>query len=270
MTKELKSERKFEMHVDVDAPIEAAWRALTEAEGLANWFPPIAKLSGTGLNSEFTADWGDGMAFTTRADAWEPNRRVRWIGDDVMGPGTSAATEFLIETAGGKTRIRLVQSGFGESEGWDGFFESARSGWTYFLYNLRLYLETHRGRTRRMISQRVQVKVPRDVAWKHIASAVTGVAPAAVSGLKAGDRVRVGFEGGPAANGIVELVVAGSALAIRLPELMDAVLFIELEAGSESFHTGWWFSVYDAARAKELEAPAKRTFLRVHETMPAR
>lgn len=270
MTKEVKSERKLELHVDVDAPIEAAWKALTEGEGLANWFSPVAKVSGSGLNSEFTAAWGELMAFTTRADVWEPNRRVRWISDDVMGPGTTGATDFILETAGGKTRVRLVQSGFGESEGWDDFFEGTETGWTYFLYHLRLYLETYQGRTRHMISERMAVKTPRDAAWKHIASAVTGMAPAAVNRLASGDRVTLAFDGGPTTNGVAEVVVVGRALAIGLPDLM-AVLFIELEGGApESFHTGWWLSVYDAGRAKELEAPAKRTFARIHETMPAK
>jgi uncharacterized protein YndB with AHSA1/START domain len=271
MTKDVKSERTQEMHVDVDTPIEAAWKALTEAEGLANWFSPIARVSGAGLNSEVTAAWSEEMAFTTRVDAWEPNRHVRWISEGIMGPGTTLATDFHLEVAGGKTRIRLVQSGFGESEGWDDFFEGTETGWTYFLYNLRLYLETHQGRTRRMISERLPVKVPRDAAWKHIASAVTGVAPSAANGLKVGDRVKVALQGGPTPNGVVELVVPGYGLAIRLPELLDSVLFIELEHGApESFHTGWWLSVYDAGRAKELEATARRTFLRIHESMPAK
>ena len=271
MTKEVKSERTLELHVDVDAPIEAAWKALTEAEGIANWFSPIAKVSAPGLNGEVTVAWSEEMAFTSRVDAWEPNRHVRWISEDMMGPGTALATDFLLEVAGGKTRIRLVQSGFGESEGWDDLFEGTKTGWTYFLYNLRLYLETHQGRTRRLISERVPVKTPRDAAWKHIASATTGVTPAAANDLKAGDRVRVAFDGGPTANGVAEMVVPGKGLAIRLPELMDSVLFIELEGGApESFHTGWWLSVYDAGRAKELEAPAKRTFLRIHESMPVK
>ena len=271
MTKDVKSAHSLELHVDVDARIEAAWKALTEAEGLANWFSPIAKVSAPGLNGEVTAAWSEEMAFTTRVDAWDPGRHVRWIAEDLMGPGTSLATDFHLEVVGGKTRIRLVQSGFGESEGWDDFFEGTKTGWTYFLYNLRLYLETHQGRTRRLISERIPVKAPRDAAWKHIASAVTGVAPAAVSDLAPGDRVRVAFDGGPAGNGVVELVVPRYGLAVRLPELMDSVLFIELEGGSpDSFHTGWWLSVYDAARAKELEAPAKRTFLRIHESMPVK
>ena len=271
MTKEVKTERTLELHVDVGAPIEAAWKALTEAEGLASWFSPIAKVSGPGLNAEVTAAWSEEMAFTTRVDAWEPNRRVRWIAEDIMGPGTTLTTDFHLEAAGGKTRIRLVQSGFGEFEGWDDFFEGTKTGWTYFLYNLRLYLETHRGRTRRLISDRLQVNAPRDVAWKHIASAATGMTPAATNGLRAGDRVRFDWDGGPTADGVVELVVPGNGLAIRFPDLTESVLFIELEGSSpDSFHTGWWLSVYDAARAKELEAPAKRTFLRIHESIPAK
>ena len=35
-----KPERTLELHVDIDAPIEAAWKALTEGPGLANWFAP--------------------------------------------------------------------------------------------------------------------------------------------------------------------------------------------------------------------------------------
>jgi len=158
MTNETKAKHTLELHVDVDAPIEAAWKALTEAEGIANWFSPIAKVSAPGLNGEVTAAWSDEMAFTTRVDAWEPNRRVRWIAEDMMGPGVTLTTDFHLDAAGGKTRIRLVQSGFGEFEGWDDFFESTKTGWTYFLYNLRLYLETHQGRTRRLISERIPVQ----------------------------------------------------------------------------------------------------------------
>ena len=35
-----KPERTLEMHVDIDAPIEAAWKAITEGPGIANWFAP--------------------------------------------------------------------------------------------------------------------------------------------------------------------------------------------------------------------------------------
>ena len=44
-------------------------------------------------------------------------------------------------TENGKTRVRLLQSAFGASEGWDDLFDGAETGWTYFLQNLRIDLE---------------------------------------------------------------------------------------------------------------------------------
>ena len=267
MSKGVHSERSLELHVDVEVAIGAAWKALTEAEGLANWFSPIAKVSSPGLNGEFTASWNEEMTFTTHADQWEPDRLVRWVMQGVMGPGTSVSIAFHIESAGGKTHVRLVLSGLGDSEGWDEFFEVAKPGWAYFLYNLRYYLETHPGRTRRMISERLQVKAPRAAAWKRMVSAVTGMSPVVAGGLQAGDRVLVEFDGGPQSDGVAEVVVAGRVLAIRLPKL-DSLLFIDLEGNDpESYYTSWHLSVYDERQAKELVTPARRTFLRIFESM---
>ena len=41
-----------------------------------------------------------------------------------------------------------------------------------------------------------------------------------------------------------------------------------LEGKKDKFHVGYWFSVYDEARAKALETPAKRAFRRIHESLP--
>jgi uncharacterized protein YndB with AHSA1/START domain len=268
MTNEVKSGRTLKMDVDVNAPIEAVWKALTEAEGIANWFAPIAKVSKPGLGGEVTVAWSDEMASTARVDAWELNKRVRWINEGMLGPGTVIAMDFHLEADGGKTRVRLVQSGFGESEGWDDFFEGTETGWAYFLYNLRLYVERHLGRNRQMISERLEVRTPRDTAWRHIVSAATGVSPDRAGAIKPGDRAQFELDGTHSARAVVELAIAERALALRLPDLEDSVLFIELEGGRESFHVGWWLSVYDAGHAKELAAPAKQAFRRIHESLP--
>ena len=63
-------------------------------------------------------------------------------------------------------------------------------------------------------------------------------------------------------------MIEGQGLGLRIPELTDALLFIELEGKKDKFHVGYWFSVYDDVRAKELEAPAKRAFRRIHESVP--
>lgn len=265
-----KPKRTLELQVDIDAPIEEAWKALTEAQGIANWFSPIAKVDRPGLGGKVTVGWSEEMIATSDVDAWTPNKQVRWRGEGMLGPGTVIAMEWNLETVGGKTRVRLVQSGFGESEGWDSFFEGTEVGWTYFLYNLRLYLEKHLGKVRHMISERIESAAPRDVAWKHIAAAMTGVAVGSVGAIKAGDVVQAKLSDSAAARAIVEIAITGHALALRLSELGDAVLFIELEGGGDSFHVGWWLSVYDPSKAKELETPAKRAFRRIHESLPGK
>jgi hypothetical protein len=66
---------------------------------------------------------------------------------------------------------------------------------------------------------------------------------------------------------VVEMIVEDHALALRIPELGDALLFIELEGKKDKFHVGYWLSLYDEAEARRLDSPARRAFHRVHETM---
>ena len=56
--------------------------------------------------------------------------------------------EFTLETHQGKTRLRLVHSGFGEGAAWDNELEGITEGWQAELRSLRHYLERHRGQDR--------------------------------------------------------------------------------------------------------------------------
>ena len=67
---------------------------------------------------------------------------------------------------------------------------------------------------------------------------------------------------------VVEVLIEGQGLGLRIPELTDALLFVELEGKGDKFHVGYWLSVYDEAQAKALETPAKRAFRRIHESLP--
>ena len=67
---------------------------------------------------------------------------------------------------------------------------------------------------------------------------------------------------------VVEVMVEGQGLGLRIAELTDALLFVELEGKRDKFHVGYWLSVYDEAQAKALETPAKRAFRRIHESLP--
>ena len=121
-----------------------------------------------------TSGWSAEMMMSNTVVGWEPPRHVRWLDESGwMGPGTAMAIDYHLSMEKGKTRVRLVQSAFGASDGWDDLFASTEVGWTYFLYNLRVYLETHRGRVRTMIAERLEASVPRSAFWRHLLGKVT-------------------------------------------------------------------------------------------------
>ena len=174
-----------------------------------------------------------------------------------MGPGTSLAVDFYLSTENGKTRVRLVQSAFGASEGWDDLFDGIKTGSTYFLQNLRVYIEKHLGRVRRLISDRIEVDTPRQKFWRHLLADAGG--SSSVARVPEGGRfnraealgVRDRARGGGGAD-------RGPGAGPAHPRATDAMLFIELEGKSDKLHVGDWFSVYDEAQAKVVETPAKR------------
>ena len=263
MSEEKKPVRTLDLHVDVDAPLEEAWKAITTAPGLANWFAPIAEVSAPGPGATVKNGWSAEMMMTGTVDAWEPLKHVRWLDQSGwMGPDTALAVDYYLTTENGKTRVRLVQSAFGESEGWDDLFDGTEVGWTYFLYNLRVYLERHRGRTRRMISERLPVEMPRAKFWRHLVSGL------GARDVKPGDPVELGLADSGTVKAVAEVVIPNQALGLRIPGLSDALLFMELEGKSDNFHVGYWFSVYDEEHARRSEAPARRAFQRIHETAP--
>ena len=264
-----KPERTLDLTVDIDAPIEAAWKAITEGPGIANWFAPVAEVSAPGEGATVKAGWSEEMMMTNTVVAWEPGKHVRWLDESGwMGPGTSLALDYYLSTENGKTRVRLVQSAFGASEGWDDLFDGIETGWTYFLQNLRVYLEKHLGRVRRLITERIKVEMPRQKFWRHLLSGAAGLVIGGTGAVKAGDWIQLKISEAASARAVVEVVIDGQGLGLRIPELSDAMLFIELEGKKDKFHVGYWFSVYDEAQAKALEAPAKRAFQRIHESLP--
>jgi uncharacterized protein YndB with AHSA1/START domain len=264
MSDKTKPVREQELSVDIDAPLEAVWKAISEGDGVKNWFAPQASLTKPGVGGELTVAWTPEIAFTTTIGAWQPNRHLQWTHDDMMGPGTRFLVDYYLSTENGKTRVRFVQSAFGESEGWDDLFAGTEVGWTYFLYNLRLYVEKHLGHARRMISARFPSGVARDAAWRKLVSAAAGLVIATSATVKAGDWVQLKLDDPATLRAIVDLVVDGHAIAMRIPELNDAVLFIELEgSGQEGFSIGMWLSVYDDGHAARIDSPAQRAFERV-------
>jgi uncharacterized protein YndB with AHSA1/START domain len=152
--------RSFEMEIDIDAPAEQVWRALTEAEELMRWFPIEAAVT-PGRGGSVKWSWEGAWNWPLGIDDWEPERRLRLIdqsahpydadGRPIADDRTKAATvalDFTLEPRAGTTRLRLVHSGFGAGTSWDDELDGVSSGWQFELRSLRHYLEHHYGRRR--------------------------------------------------------------------------------------------------------------------------
>ena len=153
------SGRAHETRVAIDAPIEEVWKAITEAEAIARWFAPKMTVE-PGAGGFVLADFGPGMEWKTAIEVWEPNRHLRLV--ETRGQTISPVEEkmepcrlvqdYYLESAGGKTILRLVHSGFGSSQAWDHEYEGTRGGWAACFVRLKLGLERHsRDRTHNFI-----------------------------------------------------------------------------------------------------------------------
>src|SRR5438477_7285842 len=148
-----KSVRAHETRIEIDAPIEEVWKALTDATEIARWFAPKMSVE-SGVGGTVIADWGPGIEWKTTIEVWEPNKHLRLVEtrDRALSPDPNVETlepcrllqDFYLEGQGGKTVLRLVHSGFGNSAGWDHEYQGTQGGWKACFLRLKTGLERHR------------------------------------------------------------------------------------------------------------------------------
>lgn len=128
--------------LDIEAPIQRVWDALTTPEGLLAWFPSVGAEIELRPGGRLSLVWADD-ADEGVVDAVEPPRRFvfRWrpVGSD--RPFTTVA--FSLGDLGGRTRLTLVESGFASlpdrmrRRSWEG----NDRGWSEELAELKTALE---------------------------------------------------------------------------------------------------------------------------------
>ena len=157
----------------IDASEEAVWKAIVDGEELTRWFVDAAKVE-PGVGGSFRLSWDGAEAGYSRIDVWEPNRRLRvTLQPFEMGPAkydgqTPIVEEYTIERRGGKTVLRLVESGVPNTPEWDGFYDGTNSGWEQFFRTMRHYLEHHAGKPRTTIKVIGKLPGSVDEAWARL------------------------------------------------------------------------------------------------------
>jgi uncharacterized protein YndB with AHSA1/START domain len=241
MTDEQPKTRSIEREIEIDAPIEDVWKAITEAEEITRWFSEEARVT-PGVGGSYWVSWGEGQSGDSRIEVWEPGRRLRvrnlpWEAKEGLSSqynedaasATAIIQEYTLETRGGKTILRVVDSGMPDSPEWDGMYDGKTRGWEMFFYALRHYLQKHRGEPRRNIVEMRPISVALIQAWEKITGPEGLAAGGSFEGAVAGTRYSVTTSLGDALQGEVLINLPPKTLSITIENLNDALMSATFE-----------------------------------------
>jgi uncharacterized protein YndB with AHSA1/START domain len=247
--------KTIEKKIEIDAPVEAVWTALTNAEELERWFPLEARVK-PGAGGSIWLSWGPGCEAEAPIAVWEPNRHLqqREKAPGATEPGAAAPdgasaraaiVDWTLEDRGGKTLLRLVNSGFVEGAEWENeHFDSTNYGWTFILTNLRHYLERHRGTPRRVAWPRIKIEMPREVAYERLLASDGLFRDASLAGLKAGETFGLRASTEETFMGRVEFIAPPRGFCLRIENLNEALLWLSIEGSGGHHEVGLWLSAY--------------------------
>lgn len=247
--------RTVDLTVDIDATLQEVWDALTTADGIARWFAPFAKVE-PGVGGSVGVGWDPNEIWDAPITTWEPLKHLQTVSEMPSKDGgvVKLAVDYFLESRGGQVRVRLVHSGFDDSESWDGYIDGLDAGWSYFLVNLKHALERHRGVTRQPLSARFKTHAAAGVEHPVFGASGLRVHPA-IRTLRVGSACRLTLGGAEVAATVVALHAPRTA-AFLVPAWNDALLFIEREGLKETHTLGVWLSLYGVPDA--LAAPLVR------------
>ena len=240
--------RGIDLTIDIDATLDEVWQALTTGEGIARWFAPYAAVT-PGEGGSVSVGWDPKEMWDTPITVWEPLRRMQTASEMPSKDGriVRLAVDYYLEVHGGRVRVRLVHSGFDDSDSWDGYIDGLDAGWSYFLFNLKHALERHRGVDRRQLSARFRTTAPDGEDHPVFGAKGLQVQPP-VGRLRPGDACHLSL-GGVAVDATVAVQRAPRTIAFVVPAWNDALLFVEREGLKVAHQLGIWLSLYGAPEA---------------------
>lgn len=255
-----KKTRTFEMAIDIDASPEAVWHALTDAGELVRWFPLEARVK-PGAGGSMFWSWGENWAGEMRIEGWDPQRRLLLtesrqafdaVGRPLPGDRQAMAMEFTLETQAGKTRLRLVHSGFGSGENWDDELDSTGAGWQHELRSLRHYVQRHRGHDRHAAFVHVTTPFTPHVIWSRLLSPQGFVV---IKGaLVEGQPCVIRAASGEQFAGITQLHEPEWDAAVVVDDLDGGLLRLSTWRAAGQTGVQIWLATWNPAHAKRVQA----------------
>ena len=249
--------RSIETRLEINVPVDAVWKALTDAEEITRWFSPQAAVT-PGAGGSVCWTWDDVVEWDSRIEIWEPQRHLRLLYDKPPPApdkaGAQLAMDFYLEGLAGETVLRLVHSGFGRGADWDDEYDGVRRGWQYELRSMRHYLENHRGQNRNVVFLRRHFEVSEDQAWDRL-SGLLGLPNRRDPGqLREGGRYEITTATGDVFRGEVLVFSPPKEFCATVENLNNGLLRVAPELCAGRPEVWVWFATYgiDQSQLAEL------------------
>ena len=254
-----KTKRPPQTHeIAIDAPPEAVWQAISTGEGLARWYAEEARVEPR-AGGEHWVSWGEGQEVGNTNLKWEPGKRLT-LGDPDHETATgfgAIVVDFEIEARGGRTLLKLVQSGLPAGADWDSMDEGTKVGWEMFLYALKFYLEHHAGKPRRTILRYWSSSRPADETFVALRE-LLGIG---ADDLRPGARYAATTAGGEKIGGHILAVEPGHLLVASVAELGNALVSITVHGTGKGTYVNFIVGTFGLPDAQYAEAKARWSHL---------
>ena len=238
--------------IEIDAPPEAVWKAISTGEGLTRWYAEEARVEPR-KGGENWVSWGEGQEVGNENLAWEPGRRLTVGHAHPANAWQTIVIDFEIETRGGRTLVKLVQSGLPAGPDWDSMDEGTDVGWEMFLWALKFSLERHAGKPRRTIFRYWSSPRPAEETFAAL-RALLGIA---ADDLRAGARYAATTAGGEEIGGEILAVEPGHLLVATVEQLGDALVSLTVHATAKGAYVNFIVGTFGLPEPQLADAKAR-------------
>ncbi|MDX1984006.1 MAG: SRPBCC domain-containing protein [Bryobacteraceae bacterium] len=244
----MSEERTIRIETEIDATPEEVWRAIAEADGITRWFAPEARVT-PGKDGKIFLSWGPGMEGEAPIRVWEPGQRLVWV----EGEGTprQKTVEFVIEAQGGKTLLRLVNSGFGPGASFDDEVDTVTGAWRLFFALLRYGSEQFPSAPAVNVWFCRAIKQPVTEVWPRL----LGSGGIAIDNTAEGARYHASLNGIPLSGTVLRHPKPGYLALSAETVSNSAVGFFVEKSGATTLFTIEWI-LYGEGLARESEVRA--------------
>jgi uncharacterized protein YndB with AHSA1/START domain len=135
--------RAYAARVDIAAPLDRVWAALTTTAAMERWMGAGAKIN-CRVGGLVAGSLDRKRLFGAHIDVLTEPRRIRLVHlhpEDVPAFEGAVVDDVLVEFRDGQTIVRVLGSGFPRTDEHGAFYMQRQLGWRQSLARLKVYLE---------------------------------------------------------------------------------------------------------------------------------